>query len=91
MGRFICLKCEHSNHAFDGIHTIKHTIARIPGDIESGFSVEERLRLIEAELGRVRQMVGRLVLEDEGKVEGERDFDKGKGEFSEEEFSDYEG
>ena len=60
--KFICDDCEHQQLAFDETHTKMHTIVRVSkkGE-ENQISVEERLRLVEDELAKMRQLLVRLV------------------------------
>jgi len=51
-GKFICDNCE--GVTFNKTHTKMHTTVRVPEEAETERSVEERMRLIEAEL---RQML----------------------------------
>ena len=48
-----------------------HTIVRVSGDVKKELSMEERLRLVEEELARVRETLDRLVERGEaGAVQG---------------------
>lgn len=59
---FICDDCEYKQLAFDETHTEMHTIVRVTEGVEEEeLSVEDRLRLVEDELGRVKQLLLKLV------------------------------
>ena len=54
---FICDKCEYKGLAFNKTHTKMHTIVRVSEKVEEKeLSVEERLRLVEDELAKIRQL-----------------------------------
>ena len=64
--RFICDDCEGKQAAFDPDpdtpHTRLHTIVRVSEKVEEKeFTIEERLKLLEDELGRMRQLLAKLV------------------------------
>ena len=60
--KLICDSCEHKQLAFDDEHTKMHTIVRVSEKVEeNALSMEERLRLVEGELGKMRQLLAKLV------------------------------
>lgn len=59
--RFTCDDCEHSELTFNEAHTRMHTIVRISEKAEEELSMDERLRLIEDELMKMRQLLAELV------------------------------
>jgi len=60
--KFICDNCEHKQLAFDHTHTKMHTIVRVSEKVEENkLSMEERLQLVEGELGKMRQLLTKLV------------------------------
>ena len=57
----MCDNCEHEQLAFDATHTKVHTVVRVSKrDEERALSTEERLRLVEAELAKMRQVIASL-------------------------------
>ena len=57
----MCDNCEHEQLVFDATHTKMHTIVRVSKrDEEKELSTEERLRLVEAELAKMRQVIASL-------------------------------
>ena len=60
--KFICDNCEYKQLAFGKVHTKMHTLVRVSEKIEGEeLSTEERLRLVEGELWKMRQLLARLV------------------------------
>lgn len=57
--RFICDSCEQKGLAFDTEHTKMHTLIRVPETISKELSTEERLRLVERELVKIRQILAK--------------------------------
>ena len=54
---FICDNCEYKGLAFNKTHTKMHTVVRVSEKVEEKeLSVEERLRLVEDELAKIRQL-----------------------------------
>ena len=61
-GKFVCDDCEYKRLAFDKVHTKMHTLVRVSEKVEEvELSMEERLRLVENELGRMREVLAKLV------------------------------
>ena len=56
----MCDNCEHKQLAFDATHTKMHTIVRVSKRNERELSTEERLRLVEDELAKMRQVIASL-------------------------------
>ena len=56
----MCDNCEHNQLAFDATHTKMHTIVRVSKRNERELSTEERLRLVEDELAKMRQVIASL-------------------------------
>ncbi|KAF9648615.1 hypothetical protein BDM02DRAFT_3187035 [Thelephora ganbajun] len=60
--KFICDDCENEQLAFDEVHTKMHTLVRVSEKVEEKeVSVEERLRLVESELAKMRQLLAKLI------------------------------
>ena len=60
--KFICDSCEHKELAFNETHTKMHTLVRISEEVEENeLSMEDRLRLVEDELAKMRQLLTKLV------------------------------
>jgi hypothetical protein len=76
---FICDDCECGGLAFNETHTKMHTIVRLPWQVGKEISMEERLRLLEDELTKVRrilvemgQTLGKVAEESAELLRGER-------------------
>ena len=60
--KFICDSCEHKELTFNETHTKMHTLVRISEEVEEKeLSMEDRLRLVEDELAKMRQLLTKLV------------------------------
>ena len=65
--KFICDDCERTQAAFDDgdgddKHTRLHTIVRVSERVEeTELTIEDRLKLLEDELGKMRQLLSKLV------------------------------
>jgi predicted NAD-dependent protein-ADP-ribosyltransferase YbiA (DUF1768 family) len=58
--KFICDNCDSEGVTFKAMHTKMHTRVRVSEEAEADWSMEERMRLIEAELAKMRQTVEEL-------------------------------
>ena len=59
--KIVCVDCEYKRLAFNETHTKKHTLVRVIQKVEeSKVLTEERLKAIEDELSKMRQLFEKL-------------------------------
>jgi len=57
---FICETCEQKDRVPEGMHTEMHTVVRVSEEVRGEPSTEERLRLVEDELAKMRRTLAEM-------------------------------